>query len=263
VARPVPEWVIDDDFVDVDLGVLKTGKEAEINVVERTGADGRSCLLAWKRYRPRRVRKGELAALGFQRAPTFRNDIVYRDGRNYGKRSRDRRAVERMTNYGKELVKQKWLGHEYEVMRTAWEAGAGVPYPVSSDEVGMLMEFVGDHTTAAPRLAQARLGSDDVRSAWRQLVENVRVLADTGWVHADLSPFNLLWWEGRVWVIDLPQAVDLVQSPHGFDFLHRDLVNVCSWFARRGVDEAEDPDRLYGEIVSSALARDLSADWRA
>jgi RIO kinase 1 len=263
VARPVPDWVITDDFTDVDLGVLKTGKEAEINVVERTALDGRSCLLAWKRYRPRRVRKGELAELGFQRAPTFRNDLVYRDGRNYGKRSRDRRAVERMTNYGKELVKQKWLGHEFEVMRAVWEAGADVPYPVSFDGEGMLMELVGDAAGAAPRLAQARLGGPEVRAAWDQLVDNLRVIVATGWVHADLSPFNLLWWDGRLWVIDLPQAVDLVESPHGFEFLHRDVANVCAWFARRGIPEADDPDALYGQVLSDALgAPPAAADWR-
>ena len=103
---------------DTDLGVIATGKEGEVGLVERTARDDdRSHLLARKRYRPRTVsHKGELQALGFERAPTFANDIIYRDGRNYGRRSRDRRAVETMTKYGKELVKQRWLGHEYEVM---------------------------------------------------------------------------------------------------------------------------------------------------
>src|SRR6185436_909435 len=117
LARVTPDWVITEDFDDVDLGVIATGKEGEVGLVERVAHDGvRSHKIARKRYRPRTVRKGELQALGFERAPTFRNDIVYRDGRNYGRRSRDRRAVESMTKYGKELVKQKWLGHEFEVM---------------------------------------------------------------------------------------------------------------------------------------------------
>jgi RIO kinase 1 len=253
LARTVPLWVIDEDFVDAELGVLKTGKEAEIGLVERTSLDGaRSHLLARKRYRPRKVTaKGELQALGFERAPTFRNDLVYRDGRNYGKRSRDKRAVETMTAYGKELVKQKWLGHEFDVMRVLWDAGADVPYPVSfsDDGSGMLLEYIGDEVQAAPRLAQARLSPAEVRSAWDQLVTNMRLLIEAGWVHADLSPYNLLWWEGRLWVIDLPQAVDIVQNPHGFEFLHRDVLNVCGWFNRHGM--TVDPDEVYADLLST------------
>jgi RIO kinase 1 len=250
LARTVPLWVINEDFIDADLGVLKTGKEAEIGLVERTSLDGaRWHLLARKRYRPRTVtHKGELQALGFERAPTFRNDLVYRDGRNYGKRSRDKRAVETMTSYGKELVKQKWLGHEFEVMRLLWEAGADVPYPVSfSDDGGLLLEYIGDEARAAPRLAQARLSPVEVAAAWEQLVTNMRLLVENGWVHADLSPYNLLWWDARLWMIDLPQAVDLVENPHGFEFLHRDVLNVCNWFNRHG--KTVDPDVVYADLL--------------
>jgi RIO kinase 1 len=254
LTRATPDWVLTEDFADIDLGNLKTGKEAEIRVVERVHLDGSGRhLLAQKRYRPRTIsHKGELEALGFERAPTFRNDLVYRDGRNYGKRSRDRRAVETMTKYGKELVKQKWLGHEFEVMRALWEAGASVPYPVSFDDVGgMLLEYVGDEAGAAPRLAQARLQPDEVGIAWSQLRDELRTFVENGWVHADLSPYNVLWWEGRVWVIDFPQAVDLVQSPHGFDFLHRDVTNVARWFTRYGIDV--DVDAVFGELLAAAF----------
>jgi RIO kinase 1 len=253
MARPVPDWVLTEWFCDADLGVLKTGKEAEIRVVERTHLDGGGRhLLAQKRYRPRKIdHKGQLQELGFERAPTFRNDLVYRDGRNYGKRSRDRRAVERMTNYGKELIKQKWLGHEHDVLRSLWETGVAVPYPVSyDDEAGMFLEYLGDDDGAAPRLAQARLDGAQLASAWAQLVEALHGIVATGWVHADLSAFNLLWWQERLVVIDLPQAVDLVASPHGFELLHRDVANVCDWFGRRGV--ATDADALYADVLRSS-----------
>ncbi len=255
MTRAIPAWLITDDFVDADLGVVATGKEGEVGLVERTSLDGcRSHLLARKRYRPRTVRhKGELQALGFERAPTFKNDIVYRDGRNYGRRSRDRRAVESMTNYGKELVKQRWLGHEYEVMRAVWEAGAPVPYPVGYDEDGgLLLEYIGDERQAAPRLAQARLSRDELQQAWTQLRAGMHAVVEAGWVHADLSAYNALWWQGRLWLIDFPQAVDLVASPHGFDLLHRDALNVCTWFGRHGV--ALDGEALFAELLSAAFS---------
>jgi RIO kinase 1 len=261
LARAIPEWLITDVYTDTDLGVIATGKEGEVGLVERTARDDdRSHLLARKRYRPRTVsHKGELQELGFERAPTFANDIIYRDGRNYGRRSRDRRAVETMTKYGKELVKQRWLGHEYDVMAAVWEAGASVPYPVGyDDDGGLLLEYIGDSTQAAPRLAQARLGRSELGAAWDQLQENLRLVVESGWVHADLSAYNALWWNDRLWLIDFPQAVDLVGSPHGFDLLHRDVLNVCKWFGRRGIDV--DGEALFAELVAAAFSGGRSTD---
>jgi RIO kinase 1 len=250
-VRPTPAWLITDEveYDERDLGNLKSGKEAEIFVIERSYG-GRSCLLAHKRYRPRTVTgKGELEALGFQRANRFMNDLAYRDGRKFAK-SRDQRAADRMTKYGKKLLTGKWTGHELDMMQQAWTAGVNVPYPVGSLGDGMLMQFLGDEERAAPRLAEARLRPAEVRDAREQLVENLRVLVGAGFVHADLSAFNLLWWEDRVWLIDFPQAVDVTTNPHAFEYLYRDLTNVGNWFARRG--EPIPVDELYAELIATA-----------
>jgi RIO kinase 1 len=245
--RPRPSWLVVDDFDEHDIGPLTTGKEAEIFVVERTSPHG-SCWLVHKRYRPRQVtQKGQLEAMGFQRAPTFANDHQYRDGRKMPRRTRDRRAIERMTNYGKALLNERWSGHELDMMQRAWDAGADVPYPVSESDEGMLMEYVGDATQAAPPLARARLDPDQLRLALDQLIANMALLLDDGIVHSDLSPYNVLWWDGRVRLIDFPQAVDLVVNPHGFDFLLRDVTNVCRYFQRRRVDC--DPDEIYNALL--------------
>jgi RIO kinase 1 len=249
--RPVPEWLITDavDYVERDLGNLKSGKEAEVFVIERTYED-RSCLLAHKRYRPRTVtHKGELEALGFQRGNSFMNDLAYRDGRKFAK-SRDQRAAERMTNYGKKLLTGRWTGHELEMMQQAWAAGVNVPYPVGPLGDGLLMQFVGDAERAAPRVAEARLDAKEVRSARGQLVDNLRWLVGAGFVHADLSAFNLLWWDDQLWLIDFPQTVDVTTNPHAFEYLYRDLTNVGGWFARHG--EVIEVDELFAELVAIA-----------
>ncbi|HTN78392.1 MAG TPA: RIO1 family regulatory kinase/ATPase, partial [Acidimicrobiales bacterium] len=51
----------------------------------------------------------------------------------------------------------------------------------------------------------------------------------------DLSAYNVLWWREQVWLIDVPQAVDLHRSTIGYELLHRDLANVCRWFTAHGV----------------------------
>ncbi len=249
--RPVPEWLITDDvdYVERDLGRLKSGKEAEVFVVERTYQD-QSVLLAHKRYRPRTVtHKGELEALGFQRGNRFMNDLAYRDGRKFAK-SRDQRAAERMTKYGKKLLTGRWTGHELEMMQQAWRAGVNVPYPVGARGDGLLMQFLGDAEGAAPRLAEARLGPSEIRSARAQLIENLTRLVGAGFVHADLSAFNLLWWDEKLWFIDFPQAVDVTTNPHAFEYLHRDVANVGNWFARHG--EAIPTEELYAELIAIA-----------
>jgi RIO kinase 1 len=244
--------VITDQYADTALGVLKSGKEAEIFVVERASLDDtRRCLLAHKRYRPRAVKsKGELEALGFSRASSFVNDHVYREGRRF-RRSRERRAVERMTDYGKHILNERWMGFELDVMSRVWEAGGPVPYPVEFSGDGMLLEYIGDEDQAAPTLGQARLTKAELASAAEQLVDGLRSLMEVGIVHADLSAFNLLWWEGRLQFIDFPQAVDLAMNPNGLEFLHRDIANVTTWFERRGAHV--DPTALFADLLNLAF----------
>ncbi|MEA3020548.1 MAG: kinase 1, partial [Actinomycetota bacterium] len=86
---------------------------------------------------------------------------------------------------------------------------------------------------------------------WDQLVDGLRVMTAEGIVHADLSAFNLLWWSGRLWFIDFPQAVDLAANPSGLEFLHRDVLNVCQWFLRRGVER--DPEAVFADLVTYAF----------
>ncbi len=247
--RPSPDWLVDEPYTDTDLGVLKSGKEAQVNVIERIGDDGRRCLLARKRYLPREVKaKGTLEALGVQRASTFRNDVEYREGRQFRK-SRDRRAVERMSTHGKRLLQDRWTGHEFETMQRLWEAGAAVPYPISFGDDVFDLEYVGDEAGAAPQLYAARLDGTEADEAFTQVMSGLEVLMAEGIAHGDLSAYNLLWWEDRVWFIDFPQAVDIAANPQGLSYVHRDVVNVCQWFARRGVAAAEDADARFAELL--------------
>jgi RIO kinase 1 len=246
--RPAPPWLPTGRVEDQTIGLLKTGKEAEVFVVERTSIDdGRRCLLVNKRYRPVTVTaKGELEAAGFARARTFVDDTIYHEGRRF-RRSRDQRAVERMTARGKALLNARWIHHEYDMLVRLWDAGVNVPYPVEAVEDGCLMELIGDEVQAAPRLSTARLDAQQLASAFDQVIADVGRMADAGLVHADLSPFNLLWWDERVYVIDVPQTTDLWLNPNGFALLHRDIERMCTWFARKG--HRCDPDEVFAGVL--------------
>jgi RIO kinase 1 len=247
-----PDWLVLEPFHDVDHGVIKSGKEAQVNLVERVADDahdhGRSCLVARKRYLPRHVtQKGQLEAMGVQRASTFRHDVQYREGRQFRK-SRDRRAIERMSTYGKKLLQDRWTGTEHEVMSRLWHHGVSVPYPISYADDVFDLEYVGNWEMAAPQLNAARLDRAQLADAFDQLRLGLRAITATGVAHGDLSAYNLLWWEDRLWFIDFPQSIDIAANLQGIDFLHRDVVNVCDWFERRGM--TVDAEELFADVLS-------------
>jgi RIO kinase 1 len=67
------------------------------------------------------------------------------------------------------------------------------------------------------------------------LVQALLTLARLGLAHGDMSAYNLLVHRGRLVMIDLPQAVDVIANPRGAQFLDRDAANVAKWFSGRGL----------------------------
>jgi RIO kinase 1 len=224
--------------LDTELGVLKTGKEADVHLVERAvpGDPEQRVVMAAKRYRGEEHR-------------SFHRSTAYTEGRRT-RRSRDTRALEKKTAHGRALAAGQWAGAEFEALRRFWLAGVPVPYPVQIDGTEILMELVTVDGEPAPRLAQTRPQAALLASYYDQLRDAMAELARHGVAHGDLSAYNVLAAGDRVVIIDLPQAVDIVANPTGPDFLMRDCHNVCSWFAARGLDV--DEHDLFGELLASA-----------
>jgi len=227
--------VTDRGAVDVELGILKTGKEADVFLVRRESTDGsgKEVVTAAKRYRDDRHR-------------TFHRADVYTANRR-ARKSRDARAVKRGSEYGRSVAAGMWVQAEWAALRRYWVAGVPVPYPVQVDGAEILMEFIGSDGEAAPRLAQARPGRELLESYFAQLRAAMVLLAREGVAHGDLSPYNVLADGERLVIIDLPQVVDVVANPRGSEFLLRDCENMCAWFTARGLEV--DAQELFGELV--------------
>ena len=220
--RPWPDWVVTSAAaMDTELGMLKTGKEADVFLLERAVPGQPGVLLAAKRYRSAEHRD-------------FHRSSVYREGRSIEKRSRDQRAVERGSAYGRGVAAVAWSYAEFAALSRLASIGIPVPYPVQVNGTEMLMEFIGDGREAAPRLAASRASGAELADLYAQVAALVLALAREGCAHGDLSPYNLLVHDGRVIAIDLPQLVDVVANPNGMALLERDCRNVCEWFTRRG-----------------------------
>lgn len=150
--------------------------------------------------------------------------------------------------YGRAVSAGRWAFAEFDALSTMYALGVPVPYPVQINGTEILMEFIGDGMTAAPRLAQVRATPAELDVYFAQVPAIMSAFARAGVAHGDLAAYNLLMHGGRVVVIDLPQLVDVAGNPNGLALLHRDCVNVCGWFARRDADHA--PDEIFTELVA-------------
>lgn len=216
-------------IVDV-LAQVKGGKEANVyrcRAHARTGAE----LLAAKVYRPRQFRN-------------LANDQMYREGRPVltadgrpakATDQRIMRALGKKTEFGAQIQHTSWLMYEYLTLRQIYQDGGAVPQPFSANENGLLMGYQGDARRAAPSLQEVSLNRREARSLFTEVMRNVEILLQHGLVHGDLSAYNILYWQGRITLIDFPQATRVHTNRNAQAILQRDVKRVCDYFARQGV----------------------------
>ncbi len=210
------------------VGELKSGKEATVYL-----ARGPQGLIAAKLYRDARVR-------------SFKNDTRYRDGRFIGD-ARAKKAIEQRSRTGVSVQQSLWVMHEYSQLWALFEAGLPVPKPLvgpGADDCAragrtVLMGFIGDEAGAAPRLSDVRLSRDEAADAFEQSVRLLVSLLKLGKVHGDFSAYNLLWWEGKVIVIDVPQMVEVAENREAAALLERDVRSLCMSLKSVRADPAE------------------------
>lgn len=243
--QPWPDWLVTSSAaIDTDLGILKTGKEADVFLLERAVPDDpdQTCLLAAKRYRGADHR-------------LFHRQSSYTDGRQVRSSVATRAMADRKSTYGRQLRTEQWVVAEWNSLKNLFEAGIPVPYPVQLEGAEILMEFIFDGEAAAPRLQQLRPPASQVEDIFDQLLAAMRTMAGLGLVHGDLSPYNALVADAttgrpRLVIIDVPQLVDLAANPNAVELLHRDCTNMAAWFTSRALPV--DPDELLADLLAHA-----------
>ena len=248
----------EDQIVDV-MAQVKGGKEANVyrcRAHESVGVEW----IAAKVYRPRQFRN-------------LRNDALYREGRDLltaedgrpqavkRRDSRTARAVNKKSAFGVQVRHLSWLMYEFSALQTLHEAGVPVPKPYGVGENAILMEFIGDEQMAAPTLHETRLADSEAGPLFERTRRSIAVMLEKGYVHGDLSAFNILYWEGEIKLIDFPQVVDIQGNRSARDVLTRDVERVCQYFSRYGIRQS--PNRLAEELWERYAAPDpddLAAD---
>jgi len=219
--------LIEQHLISEVLRPIKTGKEAVVYCCLGHPSLDRE-LVAAKVYRPFETR-------------SFKRDAVYQQGRERGSRpdARVLRALGKKTHHGRLHKFSAWIAHEERTLRILHEAGADVPEPIERVGPVILMEYLGDAENPAPMMTNVGLEKDEARRIYEQVLANVELFLKHHRVHADLSAYNLLYWNERAVIIDFPQSVDPRYNDDAFDLLVRDLRNLNDFFEQHGVAVVE------------------------
>ncbi|KAL9593229.1 MAG: hypothetical protein Q9219_007638 [cf. Caloplaca sp. 3 TL-2023] len=228
-TRMILLQMINRDIVSEVNGCVSTGKEA--NVYHALSI-------------PPQEEEGSEAAAG---APLHRaikvyktSILVFKDREKYvAGEFRFRQGYSKSNN--RAMVKV-WAEKEMRNLKRIYAAGIPCPEPVHLRLHVLVMGFLGDRRrgTPAPRLKDVELVGSDAEERWRQLylqlLGYMRILYQTcRLVHADLSEYNVLYHQDKLWLIDVSQSVEH-DHPRSLEFLRMDVKNVTDFFRRRGVD---------------------------
>ncbi len=216
------QWITD------VLRLIKGGKEASVYQCLSDESTG-ELYLAAKVYRPRQFRN-------------LKNDKLYREGRAYldenGHDIHDKRvlhAIRKKSSFGSDMQHTSWIEHEMKTMQLLWEAGADIPQPFASANNAILMGYFGGIDQAAPALNEITLEVEEAKRLFEQVLFNIELMLSKQRIHADLSAYNILYWDGNINIIDFPQAICPDQNQHAFTIFERDVKRICQYFSRFGV----------------------------
>lgn len=134
-----------------------------------------------------------------------------------------------------------WAEKEMRNLKRIYASGIPCPEPVQLRLHVLVMGFLGDKKgVPAPRLKDVELVGSDIETRWKllylQILGYMRILYQTcRLVHADLSEYNILYHNDKLWLIDVSQSVEH-DHPRSLEFLRMDIKNVSEFFRRKGVD---------------------------
>ena len=111
-----------------------------------------------------------------------------------------------------------------------------MPRPYTHCGDGILMEYLGRGDERAPALAELRLSRDEAQRVLPMVIRDIEILLGCGYVHGDLSAYNILFLDDAPRLIDLPQALRIDDADDPWPLFLRDVTNVCDYFVRRGVE---------------------------
>lgn len=236
------EILVRNGVVDEVVSRLMSGKEADVYVVQSKGE-----LCCAKVYKDARTR-------------SFSQLAKYQEGRK-GRNSRQSRAMQKNSKYGRQETEEAWKNAEVDALRTLADAGVRVPAVYDYAEGILLMEFVVDaEGNGAPRLNDIRLTGAKAREYHLEIIKSIVLMLCAGIIHGDLSEYNVLVDRDGLVIIDLPQAVNASGNNNARSMLERDVANITAYFGRFAPELlSTDYGREIWKLYASGLLKPTSA----
>ncbi|WP_435361173.1 RIO1 family regulatory kinase/ATPase domain-containing protein [Haloarchaeobius sp. DFWS5] len=170
------------------------------------------------------------------------------------------REVMRERDYTSDRDHVSWLytarkaaEREYERLEELYP-DVSVPRPIDHNRHAIVMEKM-----AGVELSRAKLEDDQVVGVLDLVLREMTTAYREGYVHADMSEYNVFIAETGVTVFDWPQAVP-TEHDNADEFLERDLRNMVGYFRRKYPQHVPDVDI---SSVAAAIVDDSFDSVRA
>ncbi|KAF1988816.1 serine/threonine-protein kinase RIO1 [Aulographum hederae CBS 113979] len=214
--------IINRNIVSEVNGCLSTGKEANVYHAVTYPEDSDALI-----HRAIKVYKTSI--------------LVFKDRERYV--TGEHRFRQGYNKHNNRAMVKLWAEKEFRNLKRIYAAGIPCPEPVCLRVHVLVMGFLGDKNgLPAPRLKDVTLTGEENEleakwiSLYRQLLGYIKVMYHKcRLVHGDLSEYNLLYHEQKLYIIDVSQSVE-PDHPRSLEFLRMDIKNVSDFFKRQGVD---------------------------
>jgi len=232
--------MLNSGMLDKINGVVSCGKEA--HVYHCVGGDFKEI---------EGINKGEEYAVKIYNMDMshsrFRDRAKYVDG--------EFRYRHVATQTSREAIKV-WAEKELRNLKRITNIGIPCPRPVVLRKNILLMTFIGKNGVPAPRLKDAQLSDEKLHEVYMQCILAMRKLYQEGHlVHADLSEYNLLYYRGKLYFIDVSQAIES-DHENALTFLQRDCEVISKFFLRKGVVNALSTQQLFNLVTDKSITPD-------
>jgi len=146
---------------------------------------------------------------------------------------------------------------EYDYLMNCFRSGVHVPTPIGRVCNYLTMRFIGDGTQPAPQLKDVHL--ENPEKVLDQILDDYLLMySKAHYVHGDLSAYNILWWEYRPWIIDVPQAVSVNKWSDMLKvekLLSRDISNILVYF--ESYEIYRDPEHIVQVFLDEYIPENL------
>ncbi|XP_041982060.1 serine/threonine-protein kinase RIO3 [Aricia agestis] len=161
----------------------------------------------------------------------------------------DYRFKDRFSKQNPRKIVHMWAEKEMHNMVRIKKVGINCPEMICLKKHVLLMSFIGKDNKPAPKLRDVIMKPEKWQSVYKEVIDIMHKLYNVGHlVHADLSEYNILWWEDKCWLIDVSQSVQ-PDHPHGLEFLLRDCHNIINFFEKKNIPDMITAEELFKSVT--------------